>query len=95
MIKVMASKTYIKAFSQTVFVQNSIKAAIYTSVKNLNGEQWNEKWTMEDLREVAECLQQLSLRQLTQKLSRKEGSVRILFFILFKTQSLTCSKFKP
>ena len=50
---------------------------------------------MEDLREVAECLQQLSLRQLTQKLSRKEGSVRILFFILFKTQSLTCSKFKP
>ena len=50
---------------------------------------------MEDLREVAECLQQLSLRQLTQKLSRKEGSVRILFFILLKTQSLTCSKFKP
>ena len=38
MLKVMTAKTYIKAFSQTVFVQNSIKTVIYTSVKNLNGE---------------------------------------------------------
>ena len=38
MLKVMTAKTYIKAFPQTVVVQNSIKTAIYTSVKNLNGE---------------------------------------------------------
>ena len=50
---------------------------------------------MEDIREVGECLQQLSLRQLTRKLSRKERSVRMLFLKLLKTQSLTCSKFKP
>ena len=50
---------------------------------------------MEDIREVAECLQQLSLRQLTQKISRKEGSVRMLLFKLLKIQSLTYSKFKP